>query len=362
MGATLVYGKLFELLGHQVIMPPRPTRHTIDLGVKYAPEFACFPLKVILGTYLEAIELGADTLVTTGGNGPCRAGYYGEVHKKIIENLGIDVEVIVLDEPKRDWRGFLQKLLRLKGENSWREVYQIIQICFRLAQSVDQVERQITCQRAYVLDKPELNRLHAQISAEYQQVKTVADIEAVEQRAFAALKRLPVQVPPADQRIKIGIIGEIFVVIEASINYELEELLNSYGVETERSHYISDWAGETLRLCPDTQEKAEDILKKGEPYIEIIIGGHAKQSVGHIVDYKERGFDGVIHVKPFGCLPEIVVQSMLDKLSQTLDIPIISLSIDEQMAEANTITRIEAFLELIKRRKAAFNAAERKVC
>ncbi|MFP4017014.1 MAG: 2-hydroxyacyl-CoA dehydratase, partial [Halanaerobiales bacterium] len=82
-------------------------------------------------------------------------------------------------------------------------------------------------------------------------------------------------------------------------------------------------------------------------------------SVGHIVDYKERGFDGVIHLKPFGCLPEIISQSMLDKISDDLDIPILSLSIDEQTAQANMMTRLEAFLDFIKYRKST--TGERKI-
>ncbi|MDK2814825.1 MAG: hypothetical protein PWP18_738 [Thermoanaerobacter sp.] len=62
MGSPYIYEKLFSLLGHEVVTPPRPSQKTINYGVKYSPEFACFPLKVILGTYLEAIELGADTI------------------------------------------------------------------------------------------------------------------------------------------------------------------------------------------------------------------------------------------------------------------------------------------------------------
>ena len=36
MGTVLVYKKLLQLLGHEVIIPPRPTKRTIDLGVKYS--------------------------------------------------------------------------------------------------------------------------------------------------------------------------------------------------------------------------------------------------------------------------------------------------------------------------------------
>ena len=55
-----------------------------------------------MGTYLETLERGVELFVTTGGQGPCRAGFYGELHKKIIQNMGYDVDFIVLDPP---WGG-----------------------------------------------------------------------------------------------------------------------------------------------------------------------------------------------------------------------------------------------------------------
>jgi len=33
---------LLNDLGNEVILPPRPSRNTINLGVQHAPEFACF--------------------------------------------------------------------------------------------------------------------------------------------------------------------------------------------------------------------------------------------------------------------------------------------------------------------------------
>lgn len=349
MGSTVIYYKLFELLGHEVIMPPRPTQKTVDLGVKYAPEFACFPLKVILGSYLEAIEKGADTIVTSGGHGPCRAGYYGEVHKKILENMGYNQEFIIFDEPKRGYKNFLNNIKKVKGDKSWFEVFKIIRKIFKLAESIDRVEKVLEKRRAYAEQIEEFNKAWQIITGDYKKIETFEDIKIVEKDAIDMLKNLPVHMPAEKNRVKIGIVGEIYVVMEAAVNNNIEEVLNSYGVEVERSHYISQWVSETL--IPYGNKESEEILEKGEEYIDIIIGGHAKQSVGHIIDFKEKGFDGIIHLKPFGCLPEIVVQSMLNKISEEVEIPILSLSIDEQMAQANVLTRIEAFLDLIRKKQ-----------
>jgi len=350
MGSTVIYYKLFELLGHEVVMPPRPTQNTIDLGVKYAPEFACFPLKIIMGSYLEAIEMGADTIITSGGHGPCRAGYYGEIHKKILKNMGYDdINFIIFDEPKRGYKTFINNIKKVKGNSSWLHVFKTIKDIFKLANSTDRVEKILKEKRAYAKQKEDFNKAWQIITDGYKNIRSAKDIDMVERDAINMLNDLSVCYPVEEGRIKIGIVGEIYVVMEAAVNNNIEEVLNSYGVEVERSHYISQWVSETL--IPFGDKESEEILKKGEKYIDIIIGGHAKQSVGHIIDYKERGFDGVVHLKPFGCLPEIVVQSMLDKISEEVDIPILSMSIDEQMAQANVLTRVEAFLDLIKKKK-----------
>lgn len=350
MGSPYIYEKLFSLLGHEVITPPRPSQKTINYGVKYSPEFACFPLKVILGTYLEAIELGADTIVTSGGNGPCRAGYYGEAQKKILKNMGYDVEFIIFDEPKKDIKGFMDNVMKIKGDNSWRQVLKTVRTVYDMAKSMDKVEKIVEVKRAYECNKGEFTKAWHEITEEYRKIKTSEDVRVVEEEAIKRLNSIKTCEVPEEERIRRGIVGEIYVVMEPSINGNIEEVLNSYGAEVERSHYISEWIDNNL-IPLGVEKKEHEILKKGEKYIEIIIGGHAKQSVGAIIDFMERGFDGVIHLKPFGCLPELISQSVIDKIMREYDYPILSLSVDEQMAIANVLTRIEAFLDVIKLKK-----------
>jgi len=85
---------LFEALGIDVVLPPPPTKRTMSLGSLYSPEFACLPLKVNIGNYLEALEKGADTIVMVGGIGPCRLGLYGEIQRQILEGLRCDFKMI----------------------------------------------------------------------------------------------------------------------------------------------------------------------------------------------------------------------------------------------------------------------------
>ena len=50
-------------------------------------------------------------------------------------------------------------------------------------------------------------------------------------------------------------------------------------------------------------------------------------------------------------IKEIVAQNILPKVSKQEDIPILELVLDEQTGKAGNITRIEAFIDLVKRKK-----------
>jgi len=79
------------------VTPPLITKKTLELGVKYAPEYVCMPMKINLGNFIEALELGADTIVMGGGWGPCRFGYYAQIERDILQELGYDFQMIVLE-------------------------------------------------------------------------------------------------------------------------------------------------------------------------------------------------------------------------------------------------------------------------
>ena len=96
----MVLEVLYPALGIEVIPPPPITKKTIEIGVKLAPQNACFPMKVTLGNFIEGIEKGADTIFMAGGVGPCRFGYYGQIQRIIIEDLGYDVNFVLIDSPR----------------------------------------------------------------------------------------------------------------------------------------------------------------------------------------------------------------------------------------------------------------------
>jgi benzoyl-CoA reductase/2-hydroxyglutaryl-CoA dehydratase subunit BcrC/BadD/HgdB len=54
---------------------------------------------------------------------------------------------------------------------------------------------------------------------------------------------------------------------------------------------------------------------------------------------------------PFTCMPEIVAQNILTRVSKEQGIPILTLISDEHTAEAGVVTRLEAFVDLLARQQ-----------
>ena len=85
-----------QALGCKYVMPPPLTKRTMDLGTKHSPDFVCTPFKTMLGSMIESLEAGADTLLMT--HGLCRLGYYGELLEQILRDLGYQFDFINLSE------------------------------------------------------------------------------------------------------------------------------------------------------------------------------------------------------------------------------------------------------------------------
>lgn len=149
--------------------------------------------------------------------------------------------------------------------------------------------------------------------------------------------------------IKIGIIGEIYTIIDPLSNLYIEDLLMNLGISTKRTLYPSWWVKNmvTSRI----KMNFEDMYKECKEYLNLCIGGHAQECIGEAIVNFKQGFDGLIQIFPVGCMPEIVSKAILPDIEKKYNIPILSLVVDEMTGEAGYYTRIEAFVDLIEGRR-----------
>lgn len=361
MGTSWIAIKsMLEALGLEVVVPPPITQRTLSLGTRYAPEFACLPLKINLGNFIEALEQGANTILMAGGWGPCRFGYYAQVQREILREVGYDFDLVVLEAPETGLLSLLRQIKELANQRSWREIVKAICLGWEKIKALDEVERWVQRLRPRVESLPAVEKVYQEALAQIAAASTRGQIEAVLQKTavnFCSLRadwKRPV--------LRFGLVGEIYTVLEPFVNLDVERFLGSIGVEVVRVVYLSQWVNEHLfggflRVKGGVKEA----VKMSSPYLNYFVGGHGRESVGGTVNFAKQGFDGVIQLGPLTCMPEIVAQSVLPLVSEKEGIPVMTLFFDEHSGEAGLISRVEAFVDLVQRRKVGKSNAKNPV-
>lgn len=345
---TMVVEMILEELGHEPVVPHRPTRQTLALGAKYAPEFACIPFKIVLGTYLESLARGADCFISGGGYGPCRAGLYGELHSRILQDLGFNAELIFFFPPLKKPVDFVRKLSRLKGRHSWFSLARIISKAWAKLSAVDELELLAQKLRPLELTRGDTSKAFARGLDYLREAGSREEIAEARSAALAELQKIAVDrtVKP----LKIGIIGEIYVQLEPFANFYLEETLGRLGAEVRRSIYLTSYTRhDILSTRGDLNSRS-----LARPYLAQKVGGHGQNSIGDVIRFAHMGYDGVVQLAPFSCIPEIVAKSLMPFISKKFGIPVLTLFIDEQTGPTGIQTRLEAFIDLLEQRRLAF--------
>ncbi len=350
MGPVIAYKKLLENLGHEVIMPHRPTQKTFDTGVLYSPEFICYPFKVMMGTYFDVCQRGAEVIISSGGSGPCRAGMYCEVHEKILKDQGYDVPIIVFDSIFKNPKKFFSQLKMVTGKTPFFKIVKWLIIVSKMVNQLDFLQSETNKLRAYEVNKGDFEHCTNEIEKLYDKVSDFKSLKETFKKAKELL--YGVKIDKSRPRIRIGVVGEIYVAMESATNMNVEKRLNALGAEVYNIQNISGWIKHNIIPKRFNHSESWKAWNKALKYKTCACGGHDMENTGYIMEFAEQGFDGVVHLMPFGCLPELITRSILPQLSEEYDIPVLTMSIDEQNGEANTQTRLEAFVDLCKNRKA----------
>jgi len=289
---------------------------------------------------IEALELGADTLVMPGDLGPCRMGYYHKVLEQILRELGYKFQMVT------QTRGIMHMVKYLTNGASLGKVIAGFRFGLAKLKTLEELEGVVHKIRAVERDKGEANRIYREgIKA----IDNAPDYRAIRQAKREYLQRLmslPAITSPAP--LKVGITGEFFVVIDPFTNMDIEIELGKLGVEVRCHISISEW----VRLNPfvyvlGLREKDKS-HKAAMPYLSHHVGGDGWQSVGERILHA-GDWDGIVHLEPFGCLPEIMARNIMPSIKEGP--PVLNIIYDEHTGKAGMITRLEAFVDMLHRKK-----------
>ena len=74
-------------------------------------------------------------------------------------------------------------------------------------------------------------------------------------------------------------------------------------------------------------------------------------TAGHYM--KDNKIDGIVTVTAFGCGPDSLMIERITRKAKQFGKPLLNLTIDEQTGEAGFVTRLEAFVDMLFRKKRA---------
>jgi len=343
---------LMEGLKLEVVPPPPISKRTFELGIKNSPEFACMPLKINLGNFIEALENGADTIVMAGGWGPCRFGYYAQVERDILEDLGYKFKMIVLESPDSKIYDLTNQLKSLGKNVSLWEAIKAIKYGWSKLNALELVERQFDYYLPRVWDKNRVEKINDEAAVKIDEAANKTEAQEAALEAITEMRLLDLKM---HQPLKIGLVGEIYTLLEPAANYDICRLLGRMDVEVSRSTYLTEWLNDHLMKGWVKKSNRKQLIAVAKPYLNYEVGGHGLETVGHTVQYARMKHDGIIQIGPLTCMPEIVAQSIIPSISEREDIPCMTLWFDELSGTAGLNTRLEAFADMVKRQKIRTN-------
>ena len=341
---------LLDTLGIDYVLPPFGTKGQLELGIVHSPEYACLPFKTIMGDFLYGLEKGADTILFAGGRGQCRLGYYGALQTEILRGLGYEADILYMDLTNLSIKEVLTKLKPLVKNKSTLIILLGVLRALKTVFKVDRLTELAGHIRCRELEKGSVDKVMMTFHSQAQKTKGYEDIARLIKAALRGLKKIPVDREVAP--IKVAVLGEMYVADHPYINFDLDKKLGNLGVEMHNKVSISHWIKEHFIKKVLFVKRKSKALKEGMKYIKTEdIGGHGIYSIGYAALCAKEGFDGIIHIYPFTCMPEIAAQYALKEVQKQYDIPMLTLIVDEMTGEAGYMTRIEAFVDMIKMKK-----------
>ena len=349
---SIAWAAGLKKIGVEPYVPPYTSKKTLSYGTKNSPEAICLPYKLILGNFIEAIEGGADYVAMITSPGICRLGEYGNNIQNTLKDLGYKanyIELSLYDGIK----GLYNFLKEISGKNDPILIMRAINITIRKIFAIDDLDRALAYYRAREVKFGEAEKHYKKALKMIDKVDSTLDLKHVYHEALKEIEKT--EIDPNREVLHVDLTGEIFLVNDEFSNQNIERELGRMGVETRRSLTVGSFLKDAI--IPKAFRPPETHLQRAErmakPYLMRDIGGDALECVSDVVFADVHGKDGIIHISPFTGMPEIMSQNIFPTMRSEHEIPILTLIMDEQTGKAGYITRLEAFVDLMRRKKRA---------
>ena len=334
-----------ESLGIEAYATTATTPTAMQLGMEASPDSVCLPFKSHLGHYIEAAQQGVKYALMVNSLGTCRLRYYRPLCERILKERGYDIRLFGLG-----FDGIKPPLIRHFDPPLWPFLRKVAQ-AVRKMRVIDRIEQEAWRRRPLEVRPGETTRVTNQLLDELHAARTSRQTRAL---ARALEDRFDAIEIDEDRRpLKIGLVGEISILRDRTLNHDLEDKLGRLGCDVRNWFLLGSELGNIFHIGFRDKNTRRYLKKVARPYLEVPIGGHALDSLAHTIRCAQEGWDAMIHVAPAGCMPEVSVRPILRRVSEDFDIPVLTLSFDEHTSAIGVTTRLEAFVDVVLDRRAA---------
>jgi len=352
--AELVDGFINSMGTKETVIPPPPNSlKTLDLGTRHSPEGACLPFKLLLGNLMECIEKGANTVGMITERGPCRLGFYSLGMRLVFSDLDLNVGWFDFNNVnlRKGYIGRLRKVYKKTygKKPSYFKIGRSFVIAFCRLAAVEALEKERNRLIAYEQEPGMVNDCFKRGKKRIGQAGEPIGILRALNKAKRELRALPLD---KDRRtVKVVITGEIYCVLDPFANAHIETRLARLGAVPHRVIWQSSHLRYAMNLDLFQKDGKRAAIRAARGYLPEQLGGDCNSNIGHAIIAHREGYDGMVHIKPFGCMLEFVAQNLLHHFEGETGFPILSLTLDDLTADERINNRLEAFVDNLFRRK-----------
>ena len=378
-----VWEKAFQAIGYDFRILSNDNKHSVDVGLKYVNNDACYPSLLVVGQLMEALlsgeyDLNRTAVIITQTGGGCRATNYIGFIRRALKKAGMEqIPVISLNiggiEVNPGFPINADLLVRAAVSAAIGDIF--MRCVYRM--------------RPYEATPGSVEAVHQKwlkVAQDYVSAKHVNLLK------FNSLCRKIIRdfdnIPLLDvKKPRVGIVGEILVKFSPAGNNHLVELLESEGAEAVvpdlmdfmlYCFYNQIYKAENL----GTSKKAARVSKLGIWAIEHVVRGASnkefkkskhftppnpiRQTVkfaepivsignqtgegwfltGEMVELIHEGVPNIVCTQPFGCLPNHVVgKGVIKALRKAYpESNVVAIDYDPGASEVNQLNRIKLML------------------
>lgn len=370
------------------------TFRALDLGKEYTSGKECFPCQITTGDILYFLELEKKRLkdkfdpkryvyFMPESNGPCRFGMYNKYQRIVLDSFADfkDIKIATLSTADGySLAGLIEehKVKDLRKVSYWSIV--VGDILDRLLWRVRPYEKEVGMADEFIE-----NAMHRMEDVFETYAKNKDLNRIMEYLNDIVMEGKDIIDPEIPLKPKIGIVGEIYVRSHTHANQDIIRVLERYGAEVVNAS-ISEWVNYTTydrlrdakigfrlsfkqwRLSKVKEyirdmihyrselfyqqmmqdkiyKRAHSILDISEDHkvghLEKILkeksifsfdtGTEACLSIPSIINYVKEGFNGVVNVYPFTCMPSTITSAVIRPIVADMKVPYLDAPYDSSV-------------------------------